>query len=81
MSRFAMLVLHFTVSSDRLAMVSEKYHLIEEDGTAIPGACITIDNPPLGKIGFYLYYFEIVLRVPLLAFSCQVVGAYIIQTC
>lgn len=36
----------------------------DEDGIVLPHSTIVIDRPSLGKIGFYLYYFEDGLRVP-----------------
>lgn len=47
----------------------------------ILGADATIDNPPTGKKWFYLYYFEVGIRVLPSPFFDQVIGDYRIHTC
>lgn len=51
----------------------EKYYLIDEDGASILGLTATIDHPTSSKVGFYLYYFEVGLRVPFSPFFGQII--------
>lgn len=71
-----MLVLHSIIIHDWLAKVFEKYNLFKEDGVEIPSSRANIDRLPLGKIGFYVYYFLAGLSVPPSAFFRQVIEAY-----
>lgn len=81
MSCLVILVVHSIVNHEQLDQVSTKYHLVDEDGSGIPAPNAVIDHPPLGKVGFYLYYFEVGPCVPPLAFFCLVIKAYKVHTC
>lgn len=74
-------MLHSYVTYERLDLIFEKYHLIEEYGIIPPGPIEIIDRPPLGKIAFYLYYYETGLNVPPSSFFELIVKAYKIHTC
>lgn len=64
MSRHVMHALALTVTHECLDQVALRYHPVEEDNPDFPGATTTIDRPPSGKIGFYLYYFEAGMCLP-----------------
>lgn len=80
MSLFIIPTLKLTVTHEHLDQIAMKYHHVEEDGVVIPGVNAIIDRPPSGKIDFYLYYFEVGLRVPPSTFFGQIIETYKIHT-
>lgn len=74
-------VVYFLVSRECLDQVSAKYHLIDGDGSTLPGPDAVIDRPPLGKVGFYLYKFDVGLRMHPSPFFGSIIEAYKIHTC
>lgn len=81
MYRSMLPVVHSTVSHELLDQVSVKYHLVDEDGDILLSTNVIINRPLPGKVGFYLYYFEVGLHVPTLAFFGLVIEMYKIHTC
>ncbi|CAI9295701.1 unnamed protein product [Lactuca saligna] len=57
-----MLVVHSSVTHERLDQISTKYHLVEEDRVVLPSSMVVIDCLPSSIVGFYLYYFEFPYR-------------------
>lgn len=81
MSRPIMLVVHSSITYEHLDQISTKYHLVEEDGAVFPGSTTVIDRPPSSIVGFYLYYFEVGLRVPPCSFFGSIIESYRVHTC
>lgn len=76
-----MAVVDSTIGHEWFDRVIVKYHIVKEDGVVLPTMNAVIDHPPQGKVGFYLYYFEAGLQVPLSTFFGSVIEAYKIHTC
>lgn len=81
MSHSFILVVHSSINRERLEQVSAKYHLVDDDSATLPGLDAVIDRPPLGKVGFSLYYFEAGLHVPPSPLFGSIVEVYKIHTC
>lgn len=81
MYRLVMPHFHSTITYECLDQVSVNCHLVKEDNVVLPNSSMLIDHPPLGKIFFYLYYFEAGLFVPPLSFFGQIMVAYKIHIC
>lgn len=73
-------VVYSSVTHEGLIHISTKYHLLKDVEATFPGTSTVIDRPPLSKVGFYLYYFEVGLHVPPSScFGC-IVESYKIHT-